>query len=152
MRSRDTDTLDLLDWQPPSPVVRFSEKTVRAASLRDRIAKAVSATLTESSLSRAEISKSMSRWLGECVTKNMLDAYSSESRTDHNIPFIRIIALAVATQDARILQLAGDQMGHSIVPDHYLTWIEVGQLADKQEELKRRLAIARNVARKGGAL
>ena len=65
------DTMDLLTWEPREIVERFEENAVRAASLRTRIAKAVSETLRSSDLSRCETARRMSDWLGEEVSTLM---------------------------------------------------------------------------------
>lgn len=147
--SGDTKTLSLLDWQPPQIVTRYEETTVRAASLRARIAHAVSCTLKESRIPRDKISNRMSLWLGEEVKKNMLDAYASEAREEHTIPFLRLLALVHVTGDIRLLQVGAEQFGHSVIDDCYLKWVAIGQLSEKKEELDRELNAARRIASKG---
>lgn len=92
----------------------------------------------------------MGAWLGEDVSPNMLDAYASEARNDKTIPFLRLIALIEVTKDLRLLQLAAELFGHSVVDDKYLTWVEVGQLSEKKDELEKELDAARRTARRGG--
>lgn len=145
----DGRTLDLLSWQPPEPTRSYPEEKVRAASLHARIAQAVSLTLKECGMSREDVAARMSQSLGETVTKNMLDAYASAAREEHNISFARVIALTMVTGDARPLQLAAGQIGHSVVSDHFLPWITVGQLADRKESVNGSYEFALRTARKG---
>lgn len=144
----DRATLDLLSWEPPEIVERYDEHRVRAATLRARLAKAVSETLTESRLKREEIARGMSEWLGEDVTKHMLDAYASEAREDHTIPYLRLLALVHVTGDVRLLQLGAEMFAHSVIEDRYLAWVEIGQLAETRDEIERALDAARRNARR----
>ncbi len=145
----DARTGDLLAWEPQQLVTRFDDHRVRTSTLRARIARAVSETLTDSERTRQDIAENMSIWLGEEVTKNMLDAYASEARSDHTIPFLRLLALVHVTGDLRLMQLGSDLFEHSVIDNRYLTWVEVGQLADKKDELEKSFEAARRNARKG---
>ena len=149
MAKRDRLTPDLFDWQRQELVKRFDDAKVRAATLRARIAHAVSETLKNCAKPRVEVAESMSAWLQEDVTVNMLNAYASEARDAHTIPFIRLIALVHATDDLRLLQMAAEMFGHSVIDDRYLPWVDVGQLADKKLEIDRNLEAARRNARRG---
>lgn len=149
MTKRDDRTLDLLAWEPPALVDRFDETSVRAATLRARIAHAVSATMKDCRLAREEIARRMSDWLGEKVTKNMLDAYASEAREAHTIPFLKLLALVHVTRDVRLLQLGAELFDRSVVEDRWLPWVEVGQLADRKEDIDSAFQSARRMARKG---
>ena len=150
----DRETMDLLTWEPQDGVKRFDDERVRAASLRAKIARAVSETLRDASLddnsvgSREKIAERMSVYLGEKVSKAMLDAYASGSRADHNISFERLIALVHATADIRLLQLAAEQFQHSVIDDRYLEWVRLGQLADKKDELDKEFESVRRAARR----
>ncbi|KAA5603748.1 DNA transposition protein [Roseospira marina] len=148
---RDTRTLDLFtDWQPRDPVERYAPEATRAASLRDRISRAVAVTLKECDQPRETVAEAMSAYLGEEVSKNMLDAYASQGRGEHTIPFLRVIALWHVTGDARLMQLGAEEMGHAVIDQHFLPWVEVGQLADTKTEVDRAYDMARRLARRPG--
>jgi hypothetical protein len=135
MSRRDPNTLDIFsDWTPPVVVERYEETRVRTATLRARIARAVSETLKDFDRSREDVALAMSEWLGEDVTKNMLDAYASEAREAHTIPYLRLLALVHATGDVRLLQLGAELFGHVVAHSRYLEWIEVGMEADRREQ------------------
>lgn len=138
---------DLLAWQPSDPVQRYPEVQVRATTLRARIARAVATTLKETDTERSDVARLMSDWLDEKVTKAMLDAYASEARESHSIPYLRLIALVHVTGDARPLQLAAEQFGYSVIADRHLGWVRVGQIADHREEVEREFEAARRRAR-----
>jgi len=154
----DKATLDLLeDWTPPEIIRRFDESRIRTASLRARIARAVAETLHECDIKREEIAVAMSKWLGEDVTKNMLDAYASEAREEHTIPYLRLLGLIQVTGDVRLLQIGAEMFGHVVADNRYLEWIRVGMEANRrdtakkvQEECDREFDLALRTARKRG--
>lgn len=146
-RSNDQQ-LDLLSWERGEVIERFEERAVQASTMRSRIARGVSVTLNECPMSRREVAKRMSDWLGEKVTENMLNAYASEAREEHSISYLRFLALVHATEDPRLLQVGAELIGHSVISDRYLPWVEVGQLADKKDEIDRAFDSSRRQARK----
>lgn len=92
-------------------VPRFAAERVRSVSLQGRIARAVSETLRECGQERGAVARAMSEFLGEECSKAMLDAYASTARAEHNIPAYRLVALAVVTRDARLLNAVLDGTG-----------------------------------------
>lgn len=144
-RPADTSTLDLfagLDTSNEPRVQRFEEVVTRAATLRATIARAVSAALKDCGRSRAEIAAEMAASLGEEVTENMLNAYASEAREGHTIPYVRLLALVLITGDARLLQLGAEQIDHVVADARYLKWIKVGMEADRREQITKAAAEA----------
>jgi len=133
----DRNTGDLLNWEPPVVVNRFDESRIRKATLRARVAGAVSETLKECELGREEIAARMSAWLGEDVTKNMLDAYASEAREDHTITYHRLVALIHVTGDVRPLQIGAEIFGHLVVDNKFMKFIELGLKTERSERIKR---------------
>jgi hypothetical protein len=142
---KDTFTLDLLtDWKPPAVTAEFEEHDVRAADIKQRIALAVAAVLRESDFDRDAIAQGMSVFLGEKVTRNMLNAYASPSREDHVISLARFLALADATDDAqRLLQVLATPFGLSVVENRYVPAIRDAMLTDQIEELQERRKVQR---------
>jgi hypothetical protein len=152
MASRRLAQPDLLDWQPPEPVVAYEPAHVRAANVAASIARAVSATLRDCRLPRDEVAQRMSDYLGERVSKHMLDAYASEARQDHPIPVTRLVALMHATGDRRLLQLLADPLGWAVIERRHLPMIELAAVQEQRDELARRTDALRRAARAGGAL
>ena len=146
---RDDRTLDLLAWEPDPLVKRFDDDRVRSPSLAQRIALGVAETLRASPLSRDEIAAAASDWLGETISKAMLDAYASQARADHNISLLRAIAIMQVTGDRRLLQMAAELFGLTVIEKRYLPWVDVGRLADKKQKIDRQFELSRHLARKG---
>jgi len=135
---KDRWTQDLLTWEPPA--VRFEEPLVRAHTLNAKFARAISLALKECPLSREEVAERMSDWLGEAVSRNMLDAYASEARENHQINLPRLAALVHATEDWRLLGLLPEMFGFAVMPREYEEIIELWRLEEAEKEIERRKA------------
>ena len=144
---RDKRTADLLNWEVPQIQVGFLEEEIRAANIASKVAKAVSLALKGKS--RPKIAEEMSVYLGEEITKPMLDAYSSEARNGHNINLIRLAALVHVTKDMRLLSVIPELFGYAVIPAKHLHLIEIALLAEKQEEITRTLETKKRYARGG---
>lgn len=154
-RGGDDRTLDLLAWEPPEPP-RYAEERVRTATLRDRISRAVSETLKDCEQGRAEIAAAMGAWLGEEVSENMLNAYASQGREDHTIPYLRLLALVQVTGDTRLLQLGAELFGTTVIENRLKPFIEIGMRFDRRnravaiaQEEDREIDVAIRTIRKG---
>lgn len=82
-RVNDNRTLDI--FEVPRAVLTVPGCGNYAA----QVSELVSEMLKSSELDRYEIAARMSRLSGDDVSKNMLDAWASPARTDHNLPFYR---------------------------------------------------------------
>lgn len=133
----DRSTQDLLAWEPKEPEKRFDDDQIKAHSLAARIARSISTALEESAFDRATIAERMSVYLNAEVTVNMLNAYTSQAREDHNISALRFIALVYATQDWRLLQILSDPFPVSVVDNRYIDVIRMAQIREKKEQLEK---------------
>ena len=149
-RRRPTSQLDLLDWEPPQPVIRFEERVVRAATVQARIAKAISASLA--GLDREAVARGMTEFLGRPVSRAMIDAYASAAREDHTISVPRFMGLAHVTNDRRLVQLLADPLGLACIEGRYLPLIELAAVREREEQMRRRGEALRRQARSGGLL
>lgn len=149
-RIRDPYTKDLLSWQPPEPVKKFEPSEVRAATLNDRICKAIVVALRDTAMERFYIAEIMSAYLGEKVSLAMLNAYASPGRSTHTINVVRFVALVHATQDRRLLELLAEIFGWSVVDERYADAIKEVELAEKREELDQQIKLTRMKRRSGG--
>ncbi len=146
---RDTRTIDLLNWQPPEPAVRFDEHQVRGATLNARICRAMAVSLDECAATRDEIAEKMGEYLGVKVSKPMLDAYVSEARDTHTINIVRFAALVHATRDWRLLSLVPELFGFAVVDERYVSLIKATQMRERALELE---GMARAEERKAGGI
>ena len=149
MQARQLDLLT--DWTPPEPTVRFADVRVRAAGILALLCRGISAALSDCGKPRAEIARRMSGFLGQTVSKNMLDAYASEARDDHTIGLPRFIALLHATRDRRLLELIAEPLGWAVIERRHVPLIKLAQVHEKTEELRRQADVLRRQARMGGA-
>ena len=136
----------LLDWAPAAP---YAEADVRAASLAGRMSRAVAQTLRDCGLDRAEVARRMSAFLGETVSVAMLNAYASQAREDHGISATRLQALMHATGDTRPLELLGQPFDLAVIPRRLLPMIELAEVHEQMEMLKRRKDALRRSATGG---
>lgn len=81
--AKDDKTLDI--FAVPQPVISVPGHSNFAA----QVSEMVSELLKSSELDRYEIAARVSRLSGDDVSKNMLDAWSSPARSEHNIPLYR---------------------------------------------------------------
>ncbi|MGR3760924.1 hypothetical protein ACUXV3_12460 [Roseobacteraceae bacterium NS-SX3] len=128
------------DWQPPEVSVRLPDEVATGGNLGSRIARAVARVLKACALSREEVAAAMSDYLGQEVSKNMLDAYASEAREDHKITFERMIALVAVTGEVGLIGFAAEMFDLVVVPEKYSDLIELHFI----EEQERALAARKN--------
>lgn len=142
-RTPDTETLDLLSWEPPSVVRAYSPDRVKSASLRAKIARGVAETLKNYGKPRAEVASAMAAYLGEDVSENMLNAYASEAREEHTIPYLRLLALVQVTGDVRLLSLGGEISGHAVIEERFLGAVREAMWTEQEERAREERLAAR---------
>lgn len=140
---------DLLTWTPAQAAMAFEERDVRGASIGARISRAVAVALAECGKTRRAIARAMTDYLGADVTQNMLDAYASVGRAEHNISLPRFMALVHATADRRLLELLAAPMGWAVIDRRHLALIEVAILREQEDKLRRRRKALARGAREG---
>src|ERR1700744_322022 len=126
----------LLDWEPPATTVRFEPVEVCAATLPHQISRAVAAALKATPLSREEIAKRMSDFLGSDVKVNILNRYASPESEEHCISMVRFVALMHATRDRRLLEMLAEMMGWAVIERKHLVTIELASARERERELK----------------
>ncbi|WP_282093070.1 hypothetical protein [Epibacterium ulvae] len=142
MRKRDPNTLDMFtDWQPPEVAVNLPAEVTTGGTLTSQIARAVSRVLRECEQPRHEIAAAMSDYLGQDVTRNMLDAYASEAREGHKITFERALALMVVTGQTGLLGFASEMFDLIVVPSEYRELIELHFIEEQQKRLEAKRAL-----------
>lgn len=132
-------TLDLIDWldqqRPVAEIRQFDPSRIRAATVRARVARAVSETLRDCGMPREDVARRMGEVLGEEVSVNMLNAYASEARAEHSIPYLRLLALVQVTGDFRALQLAAEGADAIVVSRAVVPWINHAVEAQRIERI-----------------
>lgn len=152
-RHRDPLTKDLFAWQPPQIGVGYSGEVTGRGPLDNKIARLVSHALRdarEDGVSRAEVARRMSAYLGRSISEAMLNKWSSEGSEDHRIPLEAFIGLVQATGNKQLLGFAPGEFGLTVIESEYADLIEERLLDDHIEEMQaRRQALsARRRARK----
>lgn len=139
----------LLALMEDDGVRRYAPEAVRAATMRQRLARTVAAALRDADADRATIARRMTEFLGEPVSEAVLNRYASQAAEAHDIGAARFAALAHATGDARTVQELLAPLELVAVCASEAAWIRVGKMIDQQEALERRLASAKALARGG---
>lgn len=88
---------------------------------------------------RYEVASEMSKLLGREISKNMLDAYTAESREDHIPPLDTAIAFDTVVGGHRLLDLAASKLGAriSVGKDALLT--QLGQFERARDEAAKQI-------------
>ncbi len=125
-RNRDTRTLDMFEIpQPACGIPGSMDYSIEVSAL-------VSAALRESPLDRYQVAADMSRLSGREISKHMLDAWSAESRENHNMPFYLAPVLETALETHLFSNWLADKRGGRLLVGREALNAELG----KQEKLK----------------
>lgn len=152
-RYRDPLTKDLFAWQPPQIGVGYGAEVAGRGALDNKIARLISHALRdvrEDGLSRAEVARRMTAFLGRPISEAMLNKWSSEGSEDHRIPLDAFIGLVHATGATALLGFAPGEFGLTVIETEYADLIEERLLEDQIEEMQARkhLLAARRRSRK----
>lgn len=90
--------------QPDNPAPGSGDYSFEVSTLVSRL-------LHDCPLDRFEISTRMSRIVGKTVSKNMLDAWSSPGRDDHNIPYYLVPVLESVCTSHELTNWAASKAG-----------------------------------------
>ncbi len=129
-RIRDSLTLELFDV--PTPVAPLAGGLDLDAAIRAALCDAIK----HSDHDRHGVAAEMSRLTGRHITKAMLDAYTGESRDDHNFPLRYAVAFEVATGSYGLTQLLARQRGCKVLVGEEALLAELGRLEQMEAELK----------------
>lgn len=131
MSRKDTLTGDL--FLIPRPVM----PNKGALACRAEIAGLMSDALKGND--RFEVATEMSKLLGREITKNMLDAYTAESREDHIPPFDTAIAFDLATNSHTLLDFAASKLGARISVGKDALNSQLGKLERVRDEAAKQI-------------
>lgn len=142
-RRRDSATADLFrDYAPPPVVERFAPDQVRAARCSARIKQAMSRAMKDCGRSREQVAEAMTEYLGERITRGLLDQYTSTANEVHNIPAHRLVALFVVTGDLRLVNALLTDTGAVAIDGRYEPLIRREMLKEARDKLDRDLNAA----------
>ncbi|MDN7351794.1 hypothetical protein [Acetobacter senegalensis] len=136
-RKTDSRQLSLLDWEPPVIVTGYDPMLVRGNTFEFRLCRGISVSLEECGKSRPEVADIMSDIMGRPISVNMLNAYASGQREDHQISVPRFNALISATGDRRLVEFLAEGHGWTVIERRYLPMIELAAVAERKKELTR---------------
>lgn len=131
MKSRDTLTLDL--FEVPHPVKPSEGNVDLDVPLRE----ALSDALRHCDEDRYQVAATMSRLTGREISKFMLDAYTAESRSDHNFPFRYAAAFEVATGSFCLTNLLAKVRGCKVLVGEDVLLAELGRMERLEAELRK---------------
>lgn len=132
----DTLTGDLLSWEPPDVAPRFDETRVRASSLAGKVCRAMSEALKEDMRSREDLAAELSDYLGEEISRDTLDAWTSEAREKHNVAAYRFFALARILASPALLNELLAETDMIVVDRKYQPLIERELALEAREKLE----------------
>ena len=133
---RDRSTLDLFrDFEPKPVVRRFADEDVRAWNRERRLSRVVAKTLDAAEGDREAGARAMSEWLGENVSKAMIDNYASQEK-EHQISALRLAALVAVTGDDRALNDLLAEVGLIAIDRKYEALLRREQARELRERLE----------------
>ena len=98
----------------------------------------MSEILKSSDLDRYEVAARMSRLSGDDVSKNMLDAWASPARADHNLPFYRAALLEEVCASHALTDWQVTLRGGRVAYGRYALNAELGRLERMRDEAARK--------------
>ena len=137
-RRHDPGQPDLFEERPYYPV-RAPRPDVEPFDFASKVARTMSEALRRCSWPRDEVALRMSRFLGGEVSKAMLDAYTAESKTTHQISLVRMRAFVRATEQWWVWDELLKDDGLTVLQGDEAVHAEIGRIEQEMEEAKARL-------------
>ena len=106
---------------------------------RTQVAHLVSEVLRGATCDRFDVAARMSRLTGKDVSKNMLDAYASDAREDHNLPFYLVPALEVVCESHALTAWMSDVRGGKLLIGREALTAELGRLERDRDNAGKRI-------------
>jgi len=132
-RVKDTRTLDLFAVPTPAPELPGTmDYRVQVAHMTSEMLRAIPSD-------RYEVAARMSRLTGKDVSKNMLDAYASDAREDHNLPFYLAAALEVVCESHALTAWLADMRGGRLLVGREALNAELGRLERQRDDAAKKI-------------
>lgn len=138
MVRRDTQTLDLLAWEPPQVSVGYGPEVTGRGALSNQIARLVSQALKDAAdrgTPRAEVATLLSLELHRAVSEDMLNKWSSEAATGHRIPLDAFCGLVRVLEAHELVGFIPALLGFVAVPKRYADIIEMHLIEEHERDL-----------------
>lgn len=129
-RIRDDWTLDLFEVPLPTP------PTAGNLDLDVPLREALCGALKHADGDRHGVAAHMSRLTGREISKYMLDAYTAQSRDDHNFPLRYAAAFEVATGSFCLTHLLAKARGCKVLVGDEALLAELGRIDQMEAELR----------------
>ena len=133
-RTRDKLTFDF--FEVPTPMPSLPGQLDLDIPLRDTLAEA----LKRCAHDRHAVAAEMSRLTGRDVSKSMLDAYTAESRSDHNFPFRYAAAFETVTGSFGLTNLLAAARGCKVFVGKEALLADLGRIETMELELRQQRA------------
>lgn len=130
-QSKDVFTADM--FEVPQPIAPYAG----ALDCRVQIAHIMSDALKGHD--RYAVAMQMGKLLGRDFSKNILDAYTAESREEHIPPIDTAMAFDMATGGMTLLNFYAHQLGARLVVGKENLNLQLGKLENMREELARQI-------------
>lgn len=129
----DIFTTDLFE------VPRAAISSPGSLACRQEIAAVMSDAIRNNTASdRYQIAAEMSRLLGRDFSKNMLDAYTAESREDHMPPIDTAIAFDMAVGGFSLINIYAAKLGCKVMVGSEVLLHELGRIEQEEANLAKR--------------
>lgn len=139
-KTSDNNTMDMFNdeiyeaFDVPHPV---KPSHGALSNVSHEISHIMSEALKLCTYDRYEVAMRMSQYLGEDVSKNMLDAYSAESREDHKISLQRALAFDFATDTRALLDFFSSKQGCLVLVGKDALLAKLGKLDEQELNIKK---------------
>ena len=138
---RDPLTKDLFSWEPPKVAVGYGSDVTGRGPLDSKIARLIGQSLRDArddGMTRADVARQMSAYLGRSISEAMLNKWASEGSDEHRIPLDAFIGLVQATGMRDLLGFVPGEFGLTVIENEYAELIEERLLEDHIEEMQAR--------------
>lgn len=142
-RSSDTATLDLFE------VPRAPEPIGGSLNYDAELRHALSDALKRTPASRYQVAAKMSELAGASISKEMLDAWTAESKTPWRFPFQFAAAFEAACETTCLQELLARKRGSRVLVGEEALLAEMGRIQQAKDELAARERALRRLIGRG---
>ena len=126
-------------WTLLESLVHGESFAISRADFSEEIACAVGLMMKEDPRSRYELADDLSAFTSEKISKEMLDAYASKARKEHNIPAHRMLAITAITGRWDILNAVFQRLGVFVATRKDVEFAKLGNAYRAMRSIERSL-------------